>query len=125
MQINILTCTLAVLELQGTPDRPRPASRASNGANTPRPRSRGCYRPESRYEPGPEYDFDNAPAEPELGTGSSTFDDEEEDDDEMMSPDMEPLPTNGKKGNKKPETEEEKRRNFLERNRQGISFPVS
>ena len=33
---------------------------------------------------------------------------------------------NGKKGgSKKPETEEEKRRNFLERNRQGTSAPLA
>jgi ATF/CREB family transcription factor len=46
--------------------------------------------------------------------------DEEEDSVSLMGED---IPDNsastGRRGNKKPETEEEKRKNFLERNRQG------
>lgn len=53
------------------------------------------------------------------GRGTADEDEEEEDDD-----DDEQHPTQGTGGRKqkKPETEEEKRRNFLERNRQGLRF---
>lgn len=87
----------------------------------------------------------NAPAElaPEPSSGKRTrsstastqrrgsvhsFDEEEEDDMDDM--DELPMPTSqlkkGGAGQKKPETEEEKRRNFLERNRQGkhLSWPT-
>jgi ATF/CREB family transcription factor len=54
------------------------------------------------------------------GRGKASTDDEEDDEDE----DDDDLPPSqnhgGRKQPKKPETEEEKRRNFLERNRQGL-----
>jgi ATF/CREB family transcription factor len=61
---------------------------------------------------------------PKRGDSISVEEDEEEEDEEdlMGSPQESPAgQVNGKKGGqKKPETEEEKRRNFLERNRQGV-----
>jgi ATF/CREB family transcription factor len=55
--------------------------------------------------------------------GMSEGMDDEEDGDDLEDAELEemenPSPTGARKGPKKPETEEEKRRNFLERNRQG------
>jgi len=59
---------------------------------------------------------------PKRGDSISVEEDEEEEDEEdfSISPSETPMPqVNGKKGGqKRPETEEEKRKNFLERNRQ-------
>jgi len=67
---------------------------------------------------------------PKRGDSISVEEDEEEEDDDEAAADSpleSPAPhMNGKKGaQKKPETEEEKRRNFLERNRQGVSIANS
>jgi len=61
-----------------------------------------------------------------LRGASEDVDDEDDDgdDDDMGDgddPEMDTGNTSGRRSNKKPETEEEKRKNFLERNRQGIS----
>jgi ATF/CREB family transcription factor len=55
------------------------------------------------------------------GRGKASTDDEEDDEDEDDD-DMPSQNPGGRKQTKKPETEEEKRRNFLERNRQGLSL---
>ena len=65
---------------------------------------------------------------PKRGDSISVEEDEEEEDDDEdaagspsdLAPQM-----NGKKGGpKRPETEEEKRKNFLERNRQGMCLLI-
>ena len=60
---------------------------------------------------------------PKRGDSISVEEDEEEEeeDEEVPGSPEESSQVNGKKGSKKPETEEEKRKNFLERNRQGMS----
>ena len=59
---------------------------------------------------------------PKRGESISVEEDEEEEEEEEMPGSPQELHMNGKKGGqKKPETEEEKRKNFLERNRQGMS----
>jgi ATF/CREB family transcription factor len=66
---------------------------------------------------------------PKRGESISVEDDEEEededDDDAAASPsDMAPQMNGKKGGQKRPETEEEKRKNFLERNRQGVCLLI-
>lgn len=58
------------------------------------------------------------------GKRGDSMSDEEDDEDDDMDSDMDMgMPTGpATKGSRKPETEEEKRRNFLERNRQGTQF---
>ena len=56
---------------------------------------------------------------------SEEFDDDDDDDSNLDSGENEPSPPaslSNRRSGKKPETEEEKRRNFLERNRQGMSI---
>ena len=55
-----------------------------------------------------------------MSTGGDDDDDESYDEGDLSM-----LPQSTNKQPKKPETEEEKRRNFLERNRQGLSFVFS
>jgi ATF/CREB family transcription factor len=65
---------------------------------------------------------------PKRGDSISVEEDEEEEEEEEEvpgSPLEESSQVNGKKGPRKPETEEEKRKNFLERNRQGMSTESS
>jgi ATF/CREB family transcription factor len=60
-----------------------------------------------------------APPKGKRSESLSGDDDEEDDDDEDMDEPSAPATKNGRtNGQKKPETEEEKRKNFLERNRQ-------
>ena len=64
---------------------------------------------------------------PKRGDSISVEEDEEEEDEEDAADFPLELPTqvNGKKGGqKRPETEEEKRKNFLERNRQGVCLLI-
>lgn len=80
--------------------------------------------PPHHPKPGPPKRGRGLPnGKPKRGDSISVEEDEEEEDDEDVDgspPDLSVSQMNGKKGGRKPETEEEKRRNFLERNRQGV-----
>jgi len=114
-------------------------ARANNAANTPINGRRGTKR--KSYDPAsppPQPASTARTAAPQQQTfpikrarantinsvstnGRGTADEDEEEEDEEDD-EQHPHQGTGARKQKKPETEEEKRRNFLERNRQGLPF---